>query len=131
MFVEKSHRKLVTSTVNGPRRMLHDRFASDPTATPSRTLIARGFYCDVLQGQEVWDADRHGKLSFIVEGTHVDVTRSASADAEPIVLSVSDPPALAERCWDAGFSVRVGQDASGNPALSVIDPFGRRIELVR
>jgi hypothetical protein len=25
----------------------------------------------------------------------------------------------------------VGQDASGLPALSVIDPFGRRVELVR
>jgi hypothetical protein len=131
MFVEQSHRKLVTVTVDGPRRLDRNRFGCGSTAALSRTRIARKFYCDVLRGQEVWDAERAGNVSFIVEGTRVDVTRNRSADIEPVILSVSDPHALAERCWDAGFNVCAGQDARGFPTLAVIDPFGRRIELVR
>jgi len=133
MFVEKSHRQGAATTMNRPRRLEPDPFGHGSTAAIARTRIARRFYCDVLRGHEAWDAERsvNGTVSFIVEGTRIDVTQNRSADIEPVVLCVSDPHALAERCWDAGFSVRVGQDASGLPALSVIDPFGRRVELVR
>lgn len=131
MFVDNSHRNSATTTLDGPRRMEGDRFGRGSAAALNRTRIARTFYCDVLKGQQVWDADRAGNLSFVVEGTRVDVSRSSSADTKPIVLPVSDPHALAERCWDSGFIVRVGQDASGFPTLSLIDPFGRCIELVR
>jgi hypothetical protein len=130
MFVEKTRRKSAT-TVSEPRRMERDRFGCGSTAALDRMRIARAFYGDVLQGQEVWDAERAGNLSFVVEGTRIDVSPSPSLDVEPVVLSVSDPHALAERCWDAGFSVRVARDPSEFPTVSVIDPFGRRIELVR
>jgi len=110
--------------------MERDRFSCGSTATLNRMRIARTFYCDVLQGQQVWDAERAGNLSFVVEGTRIDVSPSSSLEIEPVALSVSDPHALAERCWDAGFSVRVGHDASELLTVSVIDPFGRRIELV-
>jgi len=96
------------------------------------TRLARAFYCDVLQGQQVWEEEtqRDASLSFIVEGTRIDVSASAAGDGRPIVLSVADPGALAERCWDAGYSVRVDDETAGE-AVSVIDPFGRRIDLVR
>jgi len=75
-------------------------------------------------------------LSFIVEGTRIDVGRNAADDGAPIVLSVLDPAAVAARCWDAGHTVRVelGDDQSAEEretVVSVIDPFGRQIDLVR
>jgi hypothetical protein len=100
------------------------------TGAPNYKRIARVFYCDVLQGRQVWDSERAGGLSFIVEGTRIDVSTSAAGDREPVVLSVDNPDALAERCWDAGYSVRVEHDAT-RTTLSVIDPFGRQIDLVR
>lgn len=92
---------------------------------------ARAFYCGVLQGRQVSDPERDAKLSFIVEGTRIDVSPIAAHDGGPVTLSVVDPDALAERCWDAGYSVEVDDDVAGEAAVSVIDPFGRRIELVR
>ena len=77
----------------------------------------------------MWDSERAGGLAFIVAGTRIDVSPGAAGDSEPVVLSVANPDALAERCWDAGYSVRVDHDATG-VTMSVIDPFGRRIELV-
>jgi hypothetical protein len=99
----------------------------------NRSRIARAFYCDVLQGQQVWEERHEGdsNMSFIVEGTRIEVGTSAASDGESVVLSVLDPSAVAERCWDAGYSVRVGDDAPGEAPVSVIDPFGRRIDLVR
>lgn len=94
--------------------------------------IARAFYCDVLQGQQVWtDASGSGaNLAFIVEGSRIDVDTSAGVDDEPLVLSVHNPSAVAARCWDAGFSVHVADAARGEPAVFIVDPFGRRINLV-
>jgi hypothetical protein len=128
MLFRKSH-----SAVNRPdtrRRSKHLRGRRAATFPVNQTRIAQAFYCDVLHGRQVWDAERAGGLSFIVEGTRIDVTTSAAADSDPLVLSVGDPAALAERCWDAGYSVRVSHDAETPPTVSVIDPFGRRIELV-
>ena len=98
-------------------------------SAPNHTRLARAFYCDALNGRQVWDSERAGGLAFIVEGVRIDVSTSAAGDREPVVLSVDNPDALAERCWDAGYSVRVDHDATG-VTMSVIDPFGRRIELV-
>ena len=131
MFVDNSERNSAITTLDEPRCVERHHFGRSSAAALERMRIARTFYCDVLQGQQVWDAERAGNLSFVVEGTRIDVSQSSSFDVEPVVLCVNDPHALAERCWDAGFSVRVGQDASGFPTVSVIDPFGRRIELAR
>ena len=103
----------------------------------NETSIARAFYCDVLRGRQVREElpDDEARLSFIVEGTRIDVDRNAADDGAPIVLSVLDPAAVAARCWDAGHTVRVelgDQSAEERETVvSVIDPFGRQIDLVR
>lgn len=111
------------------RRADRIRSTRRSVSAPNYSGVARAFYCDVLNGRQVWDSERIGSLSFIVEGTRIDVNTSAVDDSEPVILSVDNPDGLAERCWDAGYSVRVEHDATGM-TMSVIDPFGRRIELV-
>ena len=129
MLFRKSHRHSASSLGDVRRRIGRSRFTHSRTLEPDHTGVARAFYCDVLNGRQVWDSERIGSLSFIVEGTRIDVNTSAVDDSEPVILSVDNPDGLAERCWDAGYSVRVEHDATGM-TMSVIDPFGRRIELV-
>ena len=131
MIFGKSHRRGSSHMVNTRRRHEHLRSTRGLSIAPTETRLAQAFYCDVLHGRQVWDSERAGSLSFIVQGTRIDVSMSASADSEPVVLSVGNPDALAERCWDAGYSVRVGHDGPDGTTISVIDPFGRRVELVR
>jgi hypothetical protein len=38
---------------------------------------------------------------------------------------------VAIRCWDAGFGVLVRERRRGPPSLTLVDPFGRQIDLVR
>jgi hypothetical protein len=112
------------------RRNERPKSGRESSIAIDETRIARAFYCDVLQGRQVWDSERAGSLSFVVEGVRIDVSTNAASDSEPVVLSVASPDALAERCWDAGYGVRVDHDATGM-TMSVFDPFGRRIELAR
>jgi hypothetical protein len=130
MIFNKSYRHSALSTLDTRRRSDHPRFRRTRSIARPHTHVARAFYCDVLDGRQVWDSERAGSLSFIVEGTRIDVSTSDAVDGEPVVLSVANPNALAERCWDAGYSVRVDHDATGVTTMSVIDPFGRRIELL-
>jgi catechol 2,3-dioxygenase-like lactoylglutathione lyase family enzyme len=97
--------------------------------TPAR--VAQVFYCDVLGARQIWDEERPGRLSFILEGTRIDVHTSSADERAPVRVPVADPEDLAERCWDAGYSVHVAPEAAAGATVSVIDPFGRRIELVR
>jgi hypothetical protein len=93
---------------------------------------ARAFYCGALRGGQVWPTDRPGtggSLWFLIGGTLVEAGSESRSATLPIVLDVDDPEASAERCWDAGFSVRVHQDATSRAPVSVVDPFGRRIDL--
>jgi catechol 2,3-dioxygenase-like lactoylglutathione lyase family enzyme len=129
MLFRKSHRHSASSLVDVRRRFERSRLGHSRTLVPDYTRVARAFYCEVLRGRQVWDAERTGSLSFFVEGVRIDVSTSGAGDREPVVLAVDNPDALAERCWDAGYSVRVDHDATG-VTMSVIDPFGRRIELV-
>jgi catechol 2,3-dioxygenase-like lactoylglutathione lyase family enzyme len=131
MLFNKSHRHSALSTFDIRRRGDHLRFPRTRSIALDHMRVARAFYCDVLQGRQVWDSERAGSLSFIVEGARIDVSTNAASDGAPVILSVANPDALAERCWDAGYSLRVDQDATGVTTMSVIDPFGRRIELVR
>lgn len=131
MLFKNSHRRNAAANPITRRRPEHSRSGRRLTFALDQTRIAQAFYCDVLRGRQVWDSERAGTLSFIVHGTRIDVVTNARADGEPVVLSVGDPEALAERCWDAGYSVRVGHETEAAPTVSVIDPFGRRIELVR
>ena len=125
------------SVLNPDHRIERARLGRAYSNLFNETYIARAFYCDVLHGRQVWDElpDGEAGLSFIVEGTRIDVGRNAADDGTPIVLPVLDPAAVAARCWDAGHTVRVGlgeQSTAGREAVvSVIDPFGRQIDLVR
>ena len=125
------------SVLNLDQRIERGRLGRAYSRVLNETFIARAFYCDVLHGRQVWEELREGEagLSFIVEGTRIDVGRNAADDGAPIVLSVLDPEAVAARCWDAGHTVLVelGDQCSAEreAMVSVVDPFGRQIDLVR
>ena len=121
------------------RARMEDRSQSRPNAgrpAPRRPALsaaemtaARAFYARVLRGRRVRRDVHDGTLAFIVGETVVDVRPDLGGAAPAIVLPVENPDAVAQRCWDAGFTVRVGQDRSGEATISVIDPFGRRLDL--
>ena len=102
-------------------------------AAPSDLEAARAFYGDALRGRQLRLSPRRGTtagLWFLVGGNIVEVRIGNGGAAAPIVIDVDDPDLLAQRCWDAGFTVRVGEDEAGRTPLSVIDPFGRRLDLM-
>ena len=90
---------------------------------------ARAFYGRALRGRRVRPDIPGTAPAFIVGDTIVEMRPDLGAAAPTILLLVEDPDALAQRCWDAGFTVRVGQDVTGRAPVSVIDPFGRRLDL--
>jgi hypothetical protein len=91
---------------------------------------ARLFYQRALQGRRVWPARQTAgeSLWFLVAGSLIEV-RGGLGGMAPVVIDVEDPDALAQRCWDAGFTVRVNRDTAGSAPVSVFDPFGRRVDL--
>ena len=94
---------------------------------------ARAFYCDALGGRQVRPAglaDTDGRLWFRVNGALVEAGSALHGPHTRVALSADDPAGLAERCWDAGFEVRVHDDATGRTLFSVVDPFGRQIDLI-
>lgn len=95
---------------------------------------ARTFYCEALGGRQVRPAGLAGtdggSLWFHVNGALVEAGSALHGPHTRVALSADDPALLAERCWDAGFEVRVHDDATGRTLFSVIDPFGRRIDLI-
>jgi len=95
---------------------------------------ARAFYRGALRGRQVWPttggAEARGSLWFLVGATLVEASPEPRVAATPLVLEVDEPWELAERCWDAGFTVVVDDADANRPSLSVVDPFGRRVELV-
>jgi hypothetical protein len=52
-----------------------------------------------------------------------------SAAKDRLKLVVEDVNAIAERCWDAGLTVRVCGPADAS-TIVVIDPFGVEVELI-
>jgi len=131
MLFRNSYKRSTTVMLNARRRNQRPTSQREPAIAIDKTRLARAFYCDVLHGRQVWDSEGAGRLSFIVEGARIDVSTTAAGESAPVVLSVANPARLAERCWDVGYSVRVDHDATGEARVSVIDPFGRQIELVR
>ena len=94
---------------------------------------ARAFYRDAMRGAEVWPTGTTGcrrALSFMVAGTLVDVRLDGAGAPGPVELHVEDPEGLAARCWDAGYAVYVREDGARGRHLAVVDPFGRRVDLL-
>jgi len=103
------------------------------SAAPSDVGAARAFYGKALRGRQLRLPARRGTttgLWFLVAGNIVEVRTANGGASAPIVIDVDDPDLLAQRCWDAGFTVRVGADETGRAPVSVIDPFGRRVDLM-
>lgn len=94
------------------------------------TLAARGFYCHALGGRQI-RRERLGNgtavFSFLVGGNLV--TTGPNAANDRVQLVVEDVVAIAERCWDAGFEVRVGASAESG-SIVVVDPFDLELELI-
>jgi hypothetical protein len=89
---------------------------------------AREFYEGALGGRQVWPTGPRAaarKLWFLVGSTLIRVNLMRSA--EVVEACVDSPAGIAERCWDAGYSVRLRADDSDD--FIVIDPFGRQIML--
>ena len=93
-------------------------------------IAARRFYRDALGGRELGGAatEGHRCLWFLVEHQCLAV-RPRSGLPAPLTLEVEDPEAIAVRCWDAGYTIEVAEAAAAEGVLSVIDPFGQRVEL--
>ena len=72
-------------------------------------------------------ADGSSMFRFIV-GEELVITGPGVVD-DRVTLVVDDALAIAERCWDAGFEVRV-HGAAGATSVVVIDPFDRELEVI-
>lgn len=112
------------------RRYRRKRDLGIDAATGSTLAAARAFYCDALGGRQTGGkrlGDGSSVLMFLV-GVGL-VTTGPGAANDRLMLVVDDVVAIAERCWDAGFEVRVG----GSPdtrSIVVIDPFDLELELI-
>ena len=108
-------------------------YHSSRTSGASAAAAMRSFYANVLGGREVWPSeagDDHNRRWFFIGARLIEVTLSNGAERPTLMLEVDKPDEVAERCWDAGFSVQVHADVAGRPMLSVVDPAGRQIVLV-
>lgn len=109
-----------------------DRDRQPAVLTAHRLAAARVFYIELLQGRLVCAARRHtdhARLWYHVEDALIETGPGIHAE-DSVLVHVDDPLAIAERCWDAGFSVRLLDRPFGDATISLTDPFGRRIELV-
>ena len=110
-----------------------DRDRQPAVLTARGVAAARRFYIDLLQGRLVCAARRHTDHARLWYRAYDGLIETGPGIVEepPVVLHVDDPLDVAERCWDAGFSVRLFDRPRGDATISVIDPFGRQIELVQ
>jgi hypothetical protein len=101
-----------------------------PTVEGLDAGTARAFYTDVLGGFEVRPAGgaKDDTLHFLVEGQRIDVRAARGGHDDGLELTVRSPVEIAERCWDAGFTVRLENEGS-EVVLHVTDPLGRSIAL--
>lgn len=91
---------------------------------------ARSFYEGVLGGRQVWPTGPRTAprtLWFLIGTTLLPV--SLVPETAVLELVVDSPAAVAERCWDAGYTVRFRAGDKDDPI--VIDPFDREIVLTR
>ena len=132
MSHRRSHGSCAVARAEDPGIATRAAIAREHREHLADTAVARWFYCDVLQGRQVWPSERtaDGALWFQVGNELVTVRRDPEAIVIPARLVVDDPTALAAHCWDAGFAVQVRERTDGEVTFVVTDPFGRRIVLV-
>lgn len=96
----------------------------------NREHVARAFYEGALGGRQVWPTGQRApsrRLWFLVDSSLVGVGL-VDGDVERCKLAVDSPAAIAERCWDAGYTIRLRSEDGDD--LIVVDPFGREIVLM-
>jgi len=98
------------------------------------SIAARRFYRGVLGGRQVWPTDRRRSLRslfFLVGDTLIEVDPASRVAPEAVALEVDAPNEIAERCWNAGYTVRLRDNDldESDPAFFITDPFGRSIAL--
>ena len=132
MFHRPSHGSHAVARAEERDIARHTMVVPDHRSHAADTAVAKSFYCDVLQGRQVWPSERtaDSALWFQIGNDLVAVRPDREAIAIPARLVVDDPTEMAERCWDAGFAVQVREAASGEVTFVVTDPFGRRLVLL-
>ena len=100
------------------------------------SIAARRFYRGVLGGRQVWPTDRRRglrSLFFLIGDTLIEIDPAPRFAPQAVALEVDAPNELAERCWNAGYTVRLRDDDvdESNPAFVITDPFGRSIALTQ
>ena len=99
-----------------------------------RSIAARKFYRGILGGRQVWPTDRRRGLRslwFLIGDTLVEVDPAPRGAPEPVEVAVVSPNEIAERCWNAGYTVQL-RDPDADDSCSefvITDPFGRSITL--
>jgi catechol 2,3-dioxygenase-like lactoylglutathione lyase family enzyme len=114
-------------------RSAHDSARRPPRIARRPAPANEAFYIDLLGGREVWPTERknrRGSRWFLVEETLIELRSAAFGGNDSVELAVDSPEDLAERAWDAGYSVEVHEDDAG-VTLTLVDPTGRRIRLLQ
>jgi hypothetical protein len=93
--------------------------------------VAYAFYCEALQGRQVWrgTGKRAGPQLYFRVATTVIATGPGLRRARiQLLLPPHVAEALAERCWDRGFTVWARRRGNRSE-LTLLDPFGLEITL--
>ena len=103
-----------------------------PPFTDTAECTVRTFYEYVL-GALLVDSGESAQvddaLHFLLEGQLIRVSASGDDTPHPVKLTVASPALLAERCWDAGYTVHV-EGGGVDETVYVTDPHGRTITLI-
>lgn len=93
---------------------------------------AREFYLEILGGREIRRPQPAGdaRLLFMVGGLLIETGPACPDGRGTAVMWADNVEDVASRCWDAGFTVLPSMDAPPMASVIVVDPFGRRIEIV-
>lgn len=111
----------------------------DSTASVHETLnyarhftMVHEFYCTVLNARRVWRGASKcppNHLCFRVAGTVIVTGPGVRRAQVRLAIPADLAEALAERCWDRGFTVRATRVACRRLRISLLDPFGLEIIL--
>lgn len=94
--------------------------------------VAHAFYCETLNGRRVWRGGQRcpsSQLCFRLAGTVIVTGPTRRRARVELAIHPDVAEALAERCWDRGFTVRARRLDDGRSRLTLIDPFGLEITL--
>ena len=111
--------------------MITDEFPIAPDVVGEEDIAAAtAFYCDILNGTQARTAPAN-ELWFVVGGVLIETGPGAHTEWGRVAIEVENPEDVAAKCWDGGFTVRTEGGAPCSPRLTLVDPFGLEIALVK